>query len=167
MHKHTHTHTHTHASCCMRRDSARVLSAANTDASSHRHKTRMHHPVTLPRHRANQSWFYPLNAERLARKQPVPIVTPLVCRGRGSNSRPTDYEANALSTRPPSRSRNAKKQFYEFNWNLVWFVCVTINHPSLNPAAGAERWDRLLRSQTKVFKSVIGWLLAKRSALRG
>ena len=27
----------------------------------------------------------------------------LVWRGRGSNLRPPDYEANALSTRPPSR----------------------------------------------------------------
>ena len=75
---------------------ARVLSAANTDAPCHRHKTRIHDPVTLSWQRANQSWFYPLNAERLARKQPVPICTPLVWCGRSSNPRPPDYEANAL-----------------------------------------------------------------------
>jgi len=80
------------------------LSAANTDAPCRRHKTRIHHPVTLSWHRANQSWCYPLNAERLARKQPVPIFTPLVWCGRGSNPRPPDYEANALFTRPPRRS---------------------------------------------------------------
>ena len=74
---------------------SRVLSAANTDAPCRRHKTRLHHPVTLSWHRANQSWFYPLNAERLARKQPVPIFTPLVWCGRGSNPRPPDYETNA------------------------------------------------------------------------
>ena len=82
---------------------ARVLSAANTDAPCRRHKTRIHHPVTLSWHRANQSWIYPLNPERLARKQPVPIFTPLVWCGRGSNPQPPDYEANALSTRPPRR----------------------------------------------------------------
>ena len=32
---------------------ARVLSAANTDAPCRRHKTRIHHPVTLPWHWAN------------------------------------------------------------------------------------------------------------------
>jgi len=47
--------------------------------------------------------LYPLNAERLARKQSVPLLTPLARRGRGSNPRPPDYEANALCTRPPSR----------------------------------------------------------------
>ena len=50
---------------------ARVLSAANTDAPYHRHNARIHNPVTSW-HRANQSWFYPLNAERLARQQQVP-----------------------------------------------------------------------------------------------
>ena len=82
---------------------ARTLSAANTDAPCRRHKTRIHHPVTLSWHRASQSWFYPLNAERLARKQPVPSLTPLLWRGHDSNPRPSDYEANALSTRPPNR----------------------------------------------------------------
>ena len=79
---------------------AQVLSAANTDALCRRHKAWIHHPVTLSWHQANQSWFYPLNAERLARKQPVPIFTPLVWCGRDSNPRPPDYEANALSTAP-------------------------------------------------------------------
>ena len=40
------------------------------------------------------------NAEHLSRKQPVPILMPLVWRGWGSNPRPIDFEANALSTRP-------------------------------------------------------------------
>jgi len=35
----------------------------------------VHHPVTLSWYR---SWFYPFNAERLAGKQLVPILTPLV-----------------------------------------------------------------------------------------
>ena len=100
------SHITTVAACCMRRDSARVLSPANTDATCCRHKTRVPHPVTLSWHRVNQSWLYPLNAERLARKQlhVVPMLTPLVWRGRGPNPRPTDYEANAISTRPGSRS---------------------------------------------------------------
>ena len=37
-------------------------------------------------------WLYPLNVERLAKKQPVPILTPLVWHGRGSNPRPSVYE---------------------------------------------------------------------------
>ena len=82
---------------------ARVLSAANIDAPCRGHNTRLHHTATLPWHQVNQSWFYPLNAERLARKQPVPIFTPLVWCDRGSNPRPPDYEANALSARPPRR----------------------------------------------------------------
>ena len=75
------SHIATVAACCIRRESARILSAANTDAPYRRHNT----SPRLSRHRANQSWFHPLNAERLARKQPVPIVTPLVMRGQGSN----------------------------------------------------------------------------------
>ena len=35
------------AAFCIRRDSARVLSAANTDAPCRRHTARVHHPVTL------------------------------------------------------------------------------------------------------------------------
>ena len=35
------------AACFMRHDSALVLSDANTDASGRRHKTQMHHLVTL------------------------------------------------------------------------------------------------------------------------
>jgi len=42
--------------------SARVLRTANTDAPCRRHKTRMHHPVTLSWYRANQSWFYHAHA---------------------------------------------------------------------------------------------------------
>ena len=82
---------------------SRVLSAVITDAPCRRHKTQIHHPVTLSWHRANQSWFYPLIAERLARKQPVSIFTSLVWCVRGSNLWPPDSEANALSTRPPRR----------------------------------------------------------------
>ena len=41
------SHITTVASCCMRRDSTQVLSAANTDALCRRQKTRMHHPVTI------------------------------------------------------------------------------------------------------------------------
>jgi len=62
-------------------------------------QTQVHHTVTLSRHRVNQSWVNPLNVERLARKQPAPILTPLVWCGRGSNPQPPDYEVNALSTR--------------------------------------------------------------------
>ena len=69
------------------------LMAANTDAPCRRHKTRMHHPVTC----------YPRNAECLARKQPVPILTPLVWRGRGPSPRPPNYEANALTPRSPQQ----------------------------------------------------------------
>ena len=99
-----------HDSGCLlhRRDSARVLSAAtcNTDVPYRRHKTQMHHQVTSSWHRANQSLCYPLNAARLARKQPVPILKPLVWRGWSSNPQPPDdYAATALSTRPPSRCR--------------------------------------------------------------
>ena len=55
------------AACCTRNDSSWVLSAINTNAPCRSHKTRVHHPVTLSWHRANQSWFYPLYAERLVR----------------------------------------------------------------------------------------------------
>ena len=75
------------AACCMRRDSAWSLSAINTDAPCRRHNTLIHHSVTLSWHRANQSWCYPLNAERLARKQSVPLLTPLVWR----DPRPHEY----------------------------------------------------------------------------
>ena len=74
-----------HDDCSLRRDSDRVLSAANTDAPCRRHNTRMNHPVTSTWQRANQSWLYPLNAERLPRKQPVPMLTPLVWFGRVRN----------------------------------------------------------------------------------
>ena len=67
------------------------------------HETRMYHRDTLSWYRASQSWVYPLNVERLARKQPVPMLRHLVWRSRGSNSRPPNFEANALCTRPPSR----------------------------------------------------------------
>ena len=50
------------------RHSARVLSAANTDAPCRRYKTRMHRPVSLFWHRANQTCVYPLNAEPLVRR---------------------------------------------------------------------------------------------------
>ena len=74
------------------------------------HKTRVHHPVTLSCDRANQSWLYSLNAERLARKQSVPIITPLVWRGRGSNPRHPDYEANTLSIRPPREEARERER---------------------------------------------------------
>ena len=82
--------------CCMRHDSALVLKVVNTDALCRRHKTRAYHPVTFSRHLAIQSWFYPLNSERLARKQAVPILNafslarlvlePVTCRLRGKCS---------------------------------------------------------------------------------
>ena len=106
------------AACCMRRNSARGLSATNTDGPWRRHKTWVHQPVTLSWHRANQSWFYTLNAERLARKQPVPMFTPLVWRGRDPNPQPPDYEANALSTWPRSR--------YIRTWLLVYLQICSI-----------------------------------------
>ena len=40
-------HITTVAACCMRRDSARVLSAANTDTPCHTHNTRVHNLITL------------------------------------------------------------------------------------------------------------------------
>ena len=46
-------------------------------------RTQIPHPVTLSWHQANQSYFYPLNAERLARKHLVPIFMSLVWPGRG------------------------------------------------------------------------------------
>jgi len=80
-------------------DTDMILSAANTDARWRRHKTQLHHPVTLYRLRANQSWFYPPNADRQAKKDPVPIITHLVWRGWRSNPRPSYSGANALITR--------------------------------------------------------------------
>ena len=53
------SHITTVGACCIRRDSARVLSASSTDAQCRVHKTR---------HWANQSLIYPVSAERLARK---------------------------------------------------------------------------------------------------
>ena len=50
--------------------------------------------------------FYHRNTELLARKQSVPILTPLVWRSRCSYPQPPDYEANVLSTPPPSRCRH-------------------------------------------------------------
>ena len=97
----TFSHNTTVAACCMRR----VLSATNTDWPCRRHKTHVHHPVTLFWHRADPSWFLSLNAERLARKQPVPILkTHLLWRGWVSKQRPSEYEANVPSTRSPSQS---------------------------------------------------------------
>ena len=62
-------------------------------------------PLTLSWHRANHSWFYPLNAERLVKKQSVQFHD-FVMAQPGSNQRPPDYLANALTTRPPSWSKN-------------------------------------------------------------
>ena len=42
------SHITTEAACYMRRDSARALSTANTDALCHIHKVHVHNPVTLP-----------------------------------------------------------------------------------------------------------------------
>ena len=85
------SHITTMAACFMRRNSARVLSAANTDTPCRRHKTEIHRPVTLSWNQTNQSWFYPLNAECLGRKQQVPILTHLVWHGRDSKPRTPDY----------------------------------------------------------------------------
>ena len=81
---------------------ARNLIIANTDVPYRRHKTRVHHPVTLSWHRANQFRLYPLSAERLAKKQQVPILTPLVWGSQDSNPGPPNFEANALTAGPPS-----------------------------------------------------------------
>ena len=54
---HSFSHNTTVAACCMRRISARVLSAANTDAPCRIHKTRVHHPVTLSWHRSTSPGF--------------------------------------------------------------------------------------------------------------
>ena len=52
-------------------------------------------------HWANQSWVYPLNAERLARKQTVLFVCLWYGAAADSNPQPPYYEANALTTGPP------------------------------------------------------------------
>ena len=90
------------AACCMKHDSARVLSAANP-VPCRRRKTRMHHPVPISWHWANQSWIYHLNTEHLARKQTVPNFNAFGLARPGPNPQPPDYEANDLSTRPHSR----------------------------------------------------------------
>ena len=41
------SHITTVAACCMRRVSARVLSATDTNAPCRQHETQMHHPVTF------------------------------------------------------------------------------------------------------------------------
>ena len=82
------------AACRMRRDSAWVLSATNTDAPCRRHTTQMNHSVTLSWHRANQYWLYPLNAWRLARKiykftawcMAWPGIEPAIFRLQGEHS---------------------------------------------------------------------------------
>ena len=58
------------AACCMRSDSTQILSAAtcNTGSPYRRYNTKVHHPVTLSWHQADQSWIYYFNAECLARK---------------------------------------------------------------------------------------------------
>ena len=114
------------------------LSAANTDAPCRRHKTRIHHPVTLSGHRAIQSWFYPLNAERLARKQLVPIFTPLVWCGRRSSPRPPDYKANALPARPPCRS---------YMYELKRFMFLTIR-------LIMERGTHIILYEASVYRAV-------------
>ena len=81
--QHSVSHITTVVTCCMRRDSARALIDTNTDAPCRRHKTTMYHPITLFWHRTNQSWLYPRNAECLARKQPAPMLAPLLWHGRG------------------------------------------------------------------------------------
>ena len=97
------SHITTVTAFCTRHYSARVLSAAYSDATCHRHKPRMHYQFTLSWHRANQIWFYPLNAERLTRKQP--ILTSLDWSGRARTRDLLTTCSRRLSvTRPPSRS---------------------------------------------------------------
>ena len=68
------------AACCMRCDSPRVLSPANTDSPCHRHKTHLLNTQSYyPETEANQSWLYPLNS------QPVPFLTPMVRHSLNSN----------------------------------------------------------------------------------
>ena len=81
---------------------AQVLSTANTDAPCRRHKTRVHHPVTLSGHRVNQSRVYSLNIERLASKTTNTISKPLVWRG--IEPLPPACETTAFTTQPPQRS---------------------------------------------------------------
>ena len=86
----------------MRRDSARILSDAITDASCRRHKTLVHHKVTLNWHLANKSCFYPLNTERLARKQPIPFLRLWYgATGDRIHDLPTTRRLNAFTSRPP------------------------------------------------------------------
>ena len=84
------SHIATVTAFCLRCYSALVLNAANADEPCRKHKTRVHHPVTLSSRPANQYWFYPLNSERLAKKQPVPMLTPFVWRYWGLNPRSPD-----------------------------------------------------------------------------
>ena len=121
------------AACCIRRDSTRILNAANTDAPCCRHKTQMHHPVNLFWHRAYQSCLYLPNAERLARKQPEPVLTILVRRGRRSNPRPPDCKANAFTYRSPlpvmgyDKHKKVHVHVYWFNTTLLKSVDLVIH----------------------------------------
>ena len=54
--------------------------------------------------RCNKGWLYPLNAERLARKQPVPILTPLVWCGRVSNPWPTNEHFDHSASQPVQKT---------------------------------------------------------------
>ena len=129
---------------------------ANTDAPCRIHKRRVHHQVTLSWHRANQSWFYPLNSERLARNQQLPSLTPLVWRDRGSYPRPPNAEANALFTQEMYAYHKHIRG--EVNWYFTTFlfqpycikcICGQIQHlgelivPGSKPAS---RWDKQTQS---------------------
>ena len=103
------SHIPTVAACCMSRDSAWVLHAANTDAPCRRHKIRMHHPVTSSWQpvRDNQSCFFNLlmlSIKRGNNQYQFVNAFDLARPGPGPKPRHPDYEANALSTRPRSRS---------------------------------------------------------------
>ena len=63
-------------------------------------------------HRANQSWLYPLNTERLARKKTVPMLTPLVWRGRGPHPRLRGERSIHSATQPVLNHCNFPISFY-------------------------------------------------------
>ena len=81
------------AACSMRQDSAQVLSAFNTDAPCRRHKTQMHHPVTLSWTFSKQTASTNFDAFGLAR----PEFEPATSRLRGERSHPLATATSLIS----------------------------------------------------------------------
>ena len=75
---------------------------------------RLHHPFTLSWHQTNQSWFYLLNAESLARKQPVPILKSYVWTGL----EPATYRRTLRPLSLPA-GQSKRKQVEHFVWSVL------------------------------------------------